>query len=287
MTSASENFDDLIESDAGVGDGERLTGPSPRRFSWAWATTTIVLAVVRAGTIAAAIWSTDTADARSVPVASTPSATPSSTVRIVDPSSPSASSPSPRSTDASTSRPDERWVERIARSAGIPERALLAYAGAALAVADTHPGCGLGWNTLAGIGLVESEHGTINGSSIGADGVAQPWIFGIPLDGNGTEAIHDTDDGSLDTDGTWDRAVGPMQFIPETWAAYAQDGNGDGETDIHQIDDAALAAAVYLCEVGGDVTAPDRWIAAISAYNPSVEYNNRVAAAAEQYATVP
>ncbi|MCP2636513.1 lytic murein transglycosylase [Microbacterium sp. HD4P20] len=277
MTGRIDKFDDLVDA----GDGERPAEPtSPRRFPWAWAMTTIVLAVVGAGTIGAAIWSADTAD--SATAASTPTTTPSSTIRAVDPPS-----PSPRSTDAATARPDERWVERVARDAGIPERALLAYAGAVLAVAETHPGCGLGWNTLAGIGLVESEHGTINGSSISPDGVAQPWIIGIPLDGNGTEAIRDTDGGRLDTDSTWDRAVGPMQFIPETWAAYRQDGNGDGETDIHQIDDAALGAAVYLCEVGGDMTAPDRWIAAISAYNPSVEYNNRVAAAAEQYATVP
>ncbi|NLP82765.1 hypothetical protein HF576_02800 [Microbacterium sp. CFH 90308] len=234
------------------------------------------------GALTAAVWPTGPADANSSAAAPTPSTAPSSTARATE-----AHPTQRRQTDAATARPDERWVERISRDAGIPERALLAYAGAALSVADTHPGCGLGWNTLAGIGLVESEHGTIDGSAIGTDGVARPSIIGIPLDGNGTEAISDTDDGRLDGDVTWDRAVGPMQFIPETWAAYAQDGDRDGETDIHQIDDAALAAAVYLCDVGGDLTAPDRWIAAISAYNPSVEYNNRVAAAAEQYAAIP
>lgn len=279
MTGAGERFDDLV--DAGQSDVPAVPTPR-RRFPWAWATTTIVLAVLGIGAVAAAVWPTGSAGASSATVASAPSISSSTPGRAT-----ASASPEPRRTDAATTRPDERWVERIARDGGIPERALRAYAGAALAVAETHPGCGLGWNTLAGIGLVESEHGTINGSAIGADGVARPSIIGIPLDGDGTEVVRDTDGGALDGDTTWDRAVGPMQFIPETWAAYAQDGDRDGETDVHQIDDAALAAAVYLCDVGGDVTVPERWIAALTAYNPSVEYNNRVAAAAEQYAAIP
>ncbi len=39
----------------------------------------------------------------------------------------------------------------------------------------------------------------------------------LPLNGaNGTQAIRDTDAGQLDGDSIWDRAVGPMQFIPST-----------------------------------------------------------------------
>ena len=34
--------------------------------------------------------------------------------------------------------------------------------------------------------------------------------------------------GRLDGDDTWDRAVGPMQFIPSTWAWSGRDGDGDG-----------------------------------------------------------
>lgn len=181
---------------------------------------------------------------------------------------------------------DPEWVSRIAATGNIPERALAAYAGAALATVRTHPGCGLGWNTLAAIGHVESEHGTIGGSRIGADGVASPTIIGIPLDGAGTGEIRDTDQGKLDGDTSWDRAVGPMQFIPETWAQYAQDGNGDGVSDVNQIDDAALTAAVYLCTAGGDLTDSASWIVAINAYNPSAEYNNRVAESANHYATL-
>ncbi|MBK0419115.1 lytic murein transglycosylase [Leucobacter sp. CSA1] len=161
-----------------------------------------------------------------------------------------------------------------------------AYAGAAVHMSTEQPGCGIGWNTLAGIGWVESEHGTIDGGSIAGNGRASPPIVGIPLDGTSTDRIHDTDEGALDGDPVWDRAVGPMQFIPSTWATWGADGNGDGIEDPQHIDDSALAAARYLCEVGGDLRQPENWIAAVAAYNDTVEYNNRVADAADHYASV-
>jgi membrane-bound lytic murein transglycosylase B len=181
---------------------------------------------------------------------------------------------------------DPAWVSRIAAAGDIPERALYAYAGAAIEVSKTNPTCGLGWNTLAAIGLTETGHGTMNGAAVGPDGTVTPVIIGAPLDGNGTDRVPDTDGGTLDGDVTWDHAVGPMQFIPSTWAKTARDGNRDGQSDINQFDDAALAAATHLCEVGGDLTKSQNWIAAISAYNPSVEYNNRVAEAANRYAAL-
>lgn len=181
-------------------------------------------------------------------------------------------------------RVDPAWVRESAERAEIPERALAAYAGAAMAVTRTHPECGIGWNTLAAIGLVESEHGSMNGARIDAEGRVSPRIRGVALDGNGVAAIGDTDGGLLDGDPVWDRAVGPMQFIPETWAQFGRDGNGDGIADVNHIDDAALSAAVYLCEAGGDLTVPENWIAAVHAYNATVEYNHRVAEAASHYA---
>lgn len=152
-------------------------------------------------------------------------------------------------------------------------------------VASESPGCGLGWNTLAGIGHVESDHGTIHGSTIDSDGAAKPAIIGIPLTGETTMQIRDSDGGALDGDTVWDRAVGPMQFIPTTWEEWGADGNRDGVRDPQNIDDSALAAARYLCHVGEDLTQPDNWIAAVHAYNPTVEYNNLVAAAADHYAS--
>ena len=60
----------------------------------------------------------------------------------------------------------------------------------------------------------------------------RPGIYGIPLNGsNNTAVIRDTDGGTYDRDLTWDRAVGPMQFIPGTWRTVGVDANGDGRKD--------------------------------------------------------
>ncbi|MFT3942784.1 MAG: lytic murein transglycosylase [Ancrocorticia sp.] len=175
------------------------------------------------------------------------------------------------------------WVAEHATRLGIPERALAAYAGAAMKLAGEQPECGLDWATLAGIGQVESMHGTIYGGSIESDGKQRPAVIGIALDGATTAHIPDTDRGALDGDPVWDRAAGPMQIIPDTWRQYAADGNGDGLTDPQQIDDAALTAAHYLCAVGVDLRTDDGWIAAVGAYNDSTDYNHRVAEATSHY----
>ena len=109
---------------------------------------------------------------------------------------------------------DPEWLAAVAAETGIPERALAAYAGAAIAKNGERPDCDLGWNTLAGIGWVESRHGSYGGSSIADDGTVSPPIIGIALDGSTTALIPDTDDGAIDGDAEFDRAVGPMQFIP-------------------------------------------------------------------------
>lgn len=179
---------------------------------------------------------------------------------------------------------DPSWVRSTAAATGVHERALVAYAGAAAAISDEFSGCGLGWNTLAGIGFVESEHGSIDGSVLAEDGTSAPQIVGPALDGTRFDAIADTDGGVHDGDTTWDRAVGPMQFLPQTWQQYGRDADGDGERRIDQIDDAALGTAAMLCSVGGDLTLPENWIAAIDAYNPNIDYNNDVADAADHYA---
>jgi len=96
-----------------------------------------------------------------------------------------------------------------------------------------------------------------------------PAIIGIPLNGtNGTAAIRDTDDGRFDGDTVWDRAVGPFQFIPSSWAIYGQDGNGDGDRNPNNIYDAVPAAVAHLCP-SGTVTDTE---AAIFAYNRSTAY---------------
>lgn len=148
-----------------------------------------------------------------------------------------------------------------------------AYLRASLDIVAVHPDCGLPWWLLAGIGRVESGHGTFADSELDAAGTARPAIVGIALDGgSGTAVITDTDGGAYDGDPVSDRAVGPMQFIPSTWARYAADGNGDGVTDPQNLYDAAHAAADYLCTAGGDLRTDAGIRRAIYAYNHSDAY---------------
>jgi len=182
-----------------------------------------------------------------------------------------------------TRRVDPNWAARTAAATGIPVRAVLAYGSATLTLGTQQPGCHIAWNTLAGIGAVESAHGTHSGARLLASGTTVPAIRGPALNGNGVGTIRDSDNGSWDGDRAWDRAVGPMQFIPGTWRRWGTDGSGDGVADPNQIDDAALTAARYLC-ASGSMASGDGWRAAILSYNHSDAYVNNVAAMANRYA---
>ena len=143
----------------------------------------------------------------------------------------------------------------------------------------------MSWTTLAAIGRVESDHGRLGRADLDADGVARPPVVGVALDGGpGLAEIRDTDGGRLDGDRDHDRAVGPMQFLPATWARHGVDGDGDGVRDPHDLDDAAASAAAYLCANGRDVTDGDDWWSGVLTYNRSVDYARRVWTAADRYA---
>lgn len=174
-------------------------------------------------------------------------------------------------------RVDAAWLARVSSATSIPARALVAYAAADLGLRDEQPGCGVGWATLAAIGSVESDHGRHDGSLLGEHGVSSPVIRGSVL------SIRDTDGGRWDGDAEWDRAVGPLQFIPESWENWGADGDGDGSADPDQIDDAALAAARYLCD-SGSMTDADGWRAAVFTFNALDSYVDAVAARASAYA---
>ncbi|MFB2556199.1 lytic transglycosylase domain-containing protein [Herbiconiux liangxiaofengii] len=178
---------------------------------------------------------------------------------------------------------DGAWADAVAARTGIPPRALVGYAAAALTLLVEQPSCGLGWNTLAALGDVESGHGTHGGSAIDDSGTTRPAIQGPSLDGTVYDGIPDTDGGAYDGDARWDRAVGPLQFIPETWATWGADGDLDGRADPQQIDDAALAAARYLCHYGA-LTDPGTWRTAVFAYNHVESYVDLVATTANSYA---
>lgn len=179
---------------------------------------------------------------------------------------------------------NEAWATEISAGTGIPNTAVLAYAGAVMTAQANYPGCTLSWNTLAGIGSVESDHGRHGGASIDADGNVTPQIFGVPLTGGDVENIPDTDGGEIDGTAEFDRAVGPMQIIPSTWRSWMIDVDGDGIPDPHNIFEATVAAANYLCFHNPDWQTPEDWRAGISWYNSATGYAANVAAAAQRYA---
>jgi membrane-bound lytic murein transglycosylase B len=148
-------------------------------------------------------------------------------------------------------------------------------------------GCGLGWTTLAGIGWVESGHGTVGGRTLDASGRPSTPIVGPALDGAGpVAAIRATPASArLHGDPQWDHAVGPLQFLPSTWETWARDGDGDGTADPQDLDDAAAAAAAYLCGTGYDLSTGPGWSAAVYAYNHSASYVSGVYLAATTYAS--
>jgi membrane-bound lytic murein transglycosylase B len=177
------------------------------------------------------------------------------------------------------------WTASDLADNDVPAAALTAYKNAAHKLSLSDPACDLPWTLLAAIGRVESNHGRFAGSVVGTDGVARPEIIGIALDGAGpVAAIRDSDDGKLDGDTTWDRAVGPMQFIPTTWAWAGRDGDGDGVQNPHDLDDAALAAGDYLC-AGTSLSTGAGMKAAIFRYNPSDDYVSLVRAFERGYST--
>jgi membrane-bound lytic murein transglycosylase B len=171
------------------------------------------------------------------------------------------------------------WLAGTAEGSGIPQRALTAYAGAALLTSSVDPDCRLDWATLAGIGYVESRHGTIFGGELGEDGRPTEPIYGPRLDGVEFDLVEDNDGGALDGDAEVDRAMGPLQIIPATWMAWASGG-----WDPQNVDQQAVTAARYLCEAGGDLSTESGWRAAIAAYNPATSYAGKVAEAASRYA---
>jgi membrane-bound lytic murein transglycosylase B len=166
----------------------------------------------------------------------------------------------------------------------LPVTALDAYLKAETQLAETEPDCGIEWWVIAGIGRVESRHGEIGGRHLADNGRTSPDIIGIPLDGGpNVRAVVDTDAGVLDGDTVWDRAVGPMQFIPETWSIRGRDGNDDGVADPHNIYDAAYSTGRYLCRLGGDLTTGTGRERAFFGYNTSDAYVSKVSQHAREY----
>ncbi|MFI9805308.1 lytic murein transglycosylase [Streptomyces sp. NPDC052301] len=165
-------------------------------------------------------------------------------------------------------------VAQGAAEAAIPATVLDAYKKAEAELRSAKPGCNLPWQLLAAIGKVES--GQARGGRVDADGTTLSQILGPALDGNGFALIKDTDHGAYDGNTRYDQAVGPMQFIPSTWAWAGRDGNGDGKKDPNNVYDAALAAGHYLCRNDWDLSQQAGLHSAILSYNNSQDYLNLV-----------
>lgn len=166
---------------------------------------------------------------------------------------------------------------------GIPAVALTAYQHGAQVINSVAKDCHLDWTLIAAIGSIESDHGRTGGNTLTAKGVSTPGIYGPVLNGKGVAKISDTDGGKLDHDASFDRAVGPMQFIPSTWKHVSVDGDSDGKKDPQNINDAALGTAVYLCAGNADLSNAKGLRNAVLRYNHDQSYADRVLALAASY----
>ena len=172
------------------------------------------------------------------------------------------------------------WAAGVSATTGIPARAVQGYGYAELVLQNETPGCHLQWNTLAGIGMVESDQGRDGGASLAADGTETKPIIGPALDGSdGNRDLPAADHGVLTGDPVHDHAVGPMQLLPETWYQYAAPG-----TNPENIDAAAVAAGRYLCADGRNLATAAGWWSAVFAYNQSTSYGELVFHYADTYA---
>jgi len=167
---------------------------------------------------------------------------------------------------------------------GLPGVAYAAYQNAEHILAQDDPQCHMPWELLAGIGQIESHQAY---GKLDADGNPLDPIYGPELNGSlyGNNVVPETDGGALDGMAGYARAVGPMQFLPDTYRKYAGDARGTGISDPQNIYDASLTAGKYLCADGLDMSDPGQQSRAIMRYNNSMAYVANVMAWESAYKT--
>ncbi len=158
----------------------------------------------------------------------------------------------------------------------IPQIVLQAYQHAADVTAMINPSCHLSWQDVAALGRIESGHAQHGSTRIAANGDTYPPILGPPLDGtSGNAALPLPPISYYDGPGPWEEAVGPMQFLPTSWASVAMSGGTDTTPDPNNVFDAALGAANYLCRAvgpGGRLDTAAGLQTAYFSYNHSASY---------------
>jgi membrane-bound lytic murein transglycosylase B len=167
---------------------------------------------------------------------------------------------------------------------GLPGVAYAAYQNSEQILAQDDPQCHMPWELLAGIGQIESHQAY---GKLDANGNPLEPIYGPELDGSlgGNNVVPETDGGALDGMASYARAVGPMQFLPDTYRKYAGDARGTGISDPQNIYDASLTAGKYLCADGLDMSDPAQQSRAIMRYNNSMAYVANVMAWESAYRT--
>ncbi|WP_420000663.1 hypothetical protein [Streptomyces boninensis] len=175
---------------------------------------------------------------------------------------------------ASGASGDPAQVPAFPAHVGIPANALAAYRHAEASLMVTYPESRIGWQLLAGMGMVASEHargGALDEAGTMAAGAAGP-----------------------------ERGVGPMGFDPSVWALWGiraaripsggRDGVGEGAGgagavgDPMNIYDAALSAGLCLCAGGGDLRDEATARGALEGFDAAEGYADAVIAWTESYA---
>lgn len=160
-----------------------------------------------------------------------------------------------RAADRATARVHLLELAAPAPGLDIPSVVLAAYRYAAARMAVLAPACHLSWPDIAALGRIESGQAQVAGTRLAANGDSYPPVLGPPLDGTGGNGAYPlpatvTWDGA----GPWERAVGPLQFLPTTWqrvARHLPPLPPGVPADPNNVYAAALGAGIYLCDAAG------------------------------------
>ena len=221
-----------------------------------------------------------------------PSAPEPTRVEVPDHVPPKAAKPAPDIDIHHPGRTSEQllpWAKSLSEKTGIPEQSLIAYGNAEVIARQSRPSCNLAWNTLAGLGFVETRHGTYDGKRFGAaeidaKGNTTPPIFECTAQWQGVCHCAGYGQGEDGRRQEIRSRYGALQFIPESWERYGVDADGNDNADPQNIDDAAASAVRLLCDFERDLATPEGWTKAVRSYNMSNEYVRNVRDAAANYA---